>query len=477
VRSPLRTGADASLAEPGASPGSDAFTSVLAGQKRPALADRDPVDPELEPDPATDQVVADETADPELAAQDAPAKSDDMMSLLASLMASAAIPAEPQPRAVAEVAAGAQEDPGEDIIAADVEDTGAVLPDADALPKRAGPARPDPHISEPTARADAETKAGPAASTAAADAAPTATVATAALAGQATPATATPLLQVAAAQADAGARTAPARPQPAAPTAAREKAALEDKETLRTLGMASAAPSGAGETELPAEVRAEGGAGRRSGGLAGEELAAPKTAPFEVIDSRRFMPAQSLNTNAQMLTRSLVEAGDAALAASRAAPAQAAATQAATTQPASGQMLHTLKLQLNPISLGSVTAVLKLTGEELSVSIQVETAEAYRQLKDDNQSILKAMRAQGYAVEQITVQHVTSPDRPAGQTPQQGFQGGFQGSGSNDAQSSSSGRNDGGNAGQQGARQNGGQSREQNPYPGAGAVRTDGVYL
>ncbi|KGF69140.1 hypothetical protein LL06_12485, partial [Hoeflea sp. BAL378] len=210
-------------------------------------------------------------------------------------------------------------------------------------------------------------------------------------------------------------------------------------------------------------------------GLAAEEPVSPKAGQVEVIDSRRFMPAPSLTGNAQMLTRSLIEASDAALAAGRAAPAQAAA--AAAAQPASGQMLHTLKLQLNPVALGSVTAVLKLTGEDLSVSIQVETAEAYRQLKDDNQSILKAMRAQGYAVEQITVQHVTSPDRPAGQTPQQAFQGGFHGSGSGDAQSSSGGRNDGNNSRQQGAHQDGGQGREQNPYSGSGAGRTDGVYL
>ena len=432
----------------------------------------EPVDPEADPDPAPDLVAEDETADPDAAAPDTPAPSDEMLSLLASLMSSAAIPQEPQPRAVVEVAAGAQEASADVPIEGDAEETDPVMSDADALPKRVRTARPDTaKASESLAEAKAEPGPGPAAS--AVNAASQATAATAAPAGPLASATAAPVLQAAAAQPDAVRAVPQARPQPAA--AARDKATVEDKEILRTLGMAGTAPAAAGEKAPIAELRAESGAGRRNGGLAAEEPVSPKAGQVEVIDSRRFMPAPSLTGNAQMLTRSLIEASDAALAAGRAAPAQAAA--AAAAQPASGQMLHTLKLQLNPVALGSVTAVLKLTGEDLSVSIQVETAEAYRQLKDDNQSILKAMRAQGYAVEQITVQHVTSPDRPAGQTPQQAFQGGFQGSGSGDAQSSSGGRNDGNNSRQQGAHQDGGQGREQNPYSGSSAGRTDGVYL
>ena len=252
---------------------------------------------------------------------------------------------------------------------------------------------------------------------------------------------------------------APAKPQPAATAAKGEKVSSEAREAIRSLGIADEPSAGSGS-------KSQGAGAVRSA----EDSVNPKIANVEVSESRRFMPSQSLTGNAQMLTRSLIEAGDAALAAQRTAPAQAAAA----AQPQTGQMLHTLKLQLNPLSLGNVTAVLKLSGEELSVSIKVETAAAYRQLSDDNQSILKAMRAQGFAVEQITIQHVASADRPANQAQQQGFQGNFQGSGSGDAQSSGRGNN-GDGAGRQGSNQHGGQGREQTPYSGSG--RTDGVYL
>ena len=266
---------------------------------------------------------------------------------------------------------------------------------------------------------------------------------------------------------------AQAKPQPASVATEQAGASAEGKETIRTLGMVDEVPSAPGSSGMGPDERFADAAARKSAAAnrPAEEPLNPKTGSVEVIESRRFMPAQPLTGNAQMLTKSLIESGDAALAAQRTAPAQATAAQ-----PQSGQMLHTLKLQLNPVSLGSVTAVLKLTGEELSVSIQVETAEAYRQLSDDNQSILKAMRAQGYAVEQITVQHVATGDRAGNQAQQQGFQGAFQGPGSGDAQSSGRGNN-GGSTGQQGANQHGGQGREQNTNPGSGSGRSDGVYL
>ena len=192
-----------------------------------------------------------------------------------------------------------------------------------------------------------------------------------------------------------------------------------------------------------------------------------------MIESRRFMPAQAMSANAQLLTRSLVDAGNTALSAQRAAPPQPIAQ---TGPQQAGQTLHTLKLQLNPVSLGAVTAVLKLSGDDLSVEIKVQTAEAYRQIKQDNESIVKALRGQGFGVEQITVQHVAGTDRASSQTPQQGFQPGQQGAGSSDTQSSGreSGRN---NASQQGSGSQGGQGHEQSSYAGSGTGRTDGVYL
>lgn len=193
----------------------------------------------------------------------------------------------------------------------------------------------------------------------------------------------------------------------------------------------------------------------------------------EVLESRRFLGTQPVSGNAQMLTRSLGDASGEIFQAQRSAPAQSASLAG---QPQSGQMLHTLKLQLNPASLGSVTAVLKLAGEELTVDIKVHTAEAYRQLSDDNQAILKSLRAQGYGVEQINIQHVPGgPDRSAGQTFQQGQQNGFQGPGSGDAQAS--GREAGGQGSGRQTGKQGDQGHEQNSYASSDTQRSDGVYL
>lgn len=245
------------------------------------------------------------------------------------------------------------------------------------------------------------------------------------------------------------------------------------KEAMRSLGVG--AQSGLA-TAVDAKTQARGSnAGKQNGAddKRIDELTSKKDGKVEVIESRRFMPAQNLNANAQMLTRTIAEAGTNALAAQRAAPAQPLAQ---TGLPQTGQTLHTLKLQLNPISLGSVTAVLKLSGEDLSVEIKVQTAEAYRQIKEDNQSILKALRGQGFGVEQITVQHVVGNDRTSGQQAQPGFQSSQQGPGSNDAQSFGKDGNRN-SAGQQQSGSRGGQSHEQSSYAGSGAGRTDGVYL
>ncbi|MCB1417122.1 MAG: flagellar hook-length control protein FliK, partial [Nitratireductor sp.] len=286
----------------------------------------------------------------------------------------------------------------------------------------------------------------------------------------ATATAAAPASAAAAAAALAGQGTqAPARPSATEPGSGRQQDQTAVKEVLRVLGIE-------GEARPADDVRIRGRNPGRQDDAAerrGDELAGQKSGKVEVIESRRFMPAQTMSANAQLLTRSLVEAGSTALSAQRAAPAQPPA-QAGPQQ--SGQTLHTLKLHLNPVSLGSVTAVLKLSGEDLSVEIKVQTAEAYRQIRQDNESIIKALRGQGFGVEQITVQHVAGPERAPGQSPQQGFQPGQQGPGSSDAQSSGkeSGRN---NASQQGSGSQGGQGHEQSSYAASGAGRTDGVYL
>lgn len=251
-----------------------------------------------------------------------------------------------------------------------------------------------------------------------------------------------------------------------------EKKSSDAKQSARGEGIGTEVGPARRDSEKPLIL--EGRNRAASEGRQQEDRLDSKAQNVEVLESRRFMATQAMGANAQMLTRSLADAGENAQRAQSAASAQSAAIPG---QPQSGQMLHTLKLQLNPISLGSVTAVLKLSGEELTVDIKVQTAEAYRQLSDDNQAILKALRGQGFGVEQINIQHVAGPERGSNQTQQQaGVQSGFQDPGSGDAQAS--GKESGGQGGRsQFGSQGDGQGHDQKPYSTPDAGRSDGVYL
>lgn len=88
---------------------------------------------------------------------------------------------------------------------------------------------------------------------------------------------------------------------------------------------------------------------------------------------------------------------------------RAAASEAARAVASGGmrpnQPLHTLKIQLQPAELGAVTARISLAGEQLSIEIQVETAEARQRLGADSDALSRALRALGYEVDRVTVQH------------------------------------------------------------------------
>jgi len=460
----------------------DAFSAALSQEKRSAAAEPDKVEPKDEADSGADAT----ESDSQVAADSG--QSDEILNLLSGLMSSAAYsdnavlrktgPAEdPALEAEAEVEAeaklraeGFEEEtadaptaviPNKPDMAVSVDTNETQLKEAaktvgakgtlvDTNQGSAQSAKPDA-VAEPVASAKAgEGQVGQMS----ADTKSSATLAAAAgMAGQ-------------------GAQPA-AKTQAADAAPSRQKDNSAVKEVMRAIGMDGEPKPVDAET---AKTQVRGRNSAKQGGVADrrmDELTDSKGGKVEVIESRRFMPAQNMSANAQQLTRSLVDAGGTALAAHRAASAQPVAP---TAMQQAGQTLHTLKLQLNPASLGSVTAVLKLSGDDLSVEIKVQTAEAYRQIKEDNQSILKALRGQGFGVEQITVQHVVGPDRSSSQTPQQGFQANQQGPGSSDAQSSGkdSGSN---NAGQQRSGSQGGQSHEQSSYAGPGAGRTDGVYL
>lgn len=80
---------------------------------------------------------------------------------------------------------------------------------------------------------------------------------------------------------------------------------------------------------------------------------------------------------------------------------QASATNAPAAQ--------VLKIQLRPVELGMVTANLHLAGEQLSVEIEVENAEAYHRLSADREAINSALRGLGFDVDRVTILQPQSP--------------------------------------------------------------------
>ncbi len=169
-----------------------------------------------------------------------------------------------------------------------------------------------------------------------------------------------------------------------------------------------------------------------------------------VLDARRYLaPVSTANTTS--IAAALAGDGEWVQAMQPAAELANAAAAAG-----GGKVVHTLKIQMTPVELGSVTANLRLKGDELTVHLTVENHAALRQLNDDQSDILKALRAQGLTVDHIHVSMAPAAERAAGdgsqgtgqwpQGGQQAQQGGGQGAGGGprqDAFSSSRGEDDG----------------------------------
>lgn len=195
----------------------------------------------------------------------------------------------------------------------------------------------------------------------------------------------------------------------------------------------------------------------------------------EVIEARRFLAPVS--NNAAALTSAMIGDGEWA---SAMLPGSELAN--AATQSSSGKVVNTLKLQMSPIELGNVTATLRLQGEELSVVITVETHAAHKQLAKDQDEMLKALRAQGFAVDQIQINvNVGAADRAdSSQNGAQGQSQGQQAQGGNPGSNGSSERREGA---QQSERASGmGMTTDDTSAPqtasgGASASRPGHVYL
>jgi chemotaxis protein MotD len=137
-----------------------------------------------------------------------------------------------------------------------------------------------------------------------------------------------------------------------------------------------------------------------------------------------------------------------------------AVTQAALHGRPQPGMVHSLKIQLHPAELGMVTADLRFAGDQLSVVLQVETAEAYHRLNSDTDTIVKAFRALGYEIDQVAIQQpqpvsqttrtdaAASNSAPLSRDLQSGFSGnpGGAGAGSGGRGTNGEGRNDARNA-------------------------------
>jgi chemotaxis protein MotD len=124
---------------------------------------------------------------------------------------------------------------------------------------------------------------------------------------------------------------------------------------------------------------------------------AAKAETVTVLEARRYL-GLAPSSNAAAVTSQIASNPEWARALQPGAGTQDTLTQAST-----GKVLNTLKIQMHPIDLGMVTATLRLKDDELQVEIKVETGDAFRQLSDDQSAMVKALRAQGFAVDQVNI--------------------------------------------------------------------------
>ncbi|WEX88104.1 flagellar hook-length control protein FliK [Sinorhizobium garamanticum] len=129
----------------------------------------------------------------------------------------------------------------------------------------------------------------------------------------------------------------------------------------------------------------------------GKPATTSKAENVTVLEARRYL-GLAMNTNAASVAGAI--AGDGGWA-----QMMQSSTALAQSDPSGqvGKTLNTLKIQLHPIELGMVTATLRLKDDELQVDLKVESGEAFRQLRDDQGEMVKALRAQGFAVDQVNI--------------------------------------------------------------------------
>lgn len=132
-----------------------------------------------------------------------------------------------------------------------------------------------------------------------------------------------------------------------------------------------------------------------------------KAAPIEnisIVASRRFLGLAPSSNSTSLLAAMTGDTGWSSAMHSRAVGADT------VVGGATGSAVQMLKLQMTPHDLGTVTATLRLIGEELHVHLTVETRAAYRQLSDDSKGMLDALKANGFSVDQVTINISSTAD-------------------------------------------------------------------
>lgn len=223
---------------------------------------------------------------------------------------------------------------------------------------------------------------------------------------------------------------------------------------------------GKGEARMALDIR-------EAGDAKAERVKGEGGPTVTLLEERRYL-APASDTNAGKITAAML--GDSQWVESMRAH-QAADVDAQTSS--AGKVVNTLKIQMTPIELGTVTASLKLAGDTLSVHLTVDNAAALKKLNEDHEDIVKALKSHGFAVDQVQVS--LSPASRGDQTPSDGQQQGSQQGQQQNWQGSASGgqRQASGDRGFTNAMGNGNEQNVAAPTAqgDAGGPRTGGVYL
>ncbi|KQV43882.1 MULTISPECIES: flagellar hook-length control protein FliK [unclassified Rhizobium] len=143
-----------------------------------------------------------------------------------------------------------------------------------------------------------------------------------------------------------------------------------------------------------------------------ENTPAAKAETVTVVEARRYLGMAPVSSNAQAVTSAISGSSEWAQSVQQASAADT------SFQQATGKVVNTLKIQMHPIDLGMVTATLRLKDDELHVDLKVETGDAFRQLSDDQNAMVKALRAQGFSVDQVNIVF-NAPDSNSSSSQQQ----------------------------------------------------------